>query len=231
MKTSILLLSALCLSILSGFAQTESSTPIVQKAVYFDVSPPLRDMLKTVPEKADNSLKVITNYFDVKKSSRKKISDDWTDPRLQSRYNMRATTTDSTIVNFEGNSNTQGYDPPDTYGQVGPNHYFAVVNCHFSIYDKTGTRLIGPVSTSTIWNGMPNNQNGGDAVVMYDADADRWIISQLAYPSGYDLVMFAVSQTNDPTGSWYRWEYSFTGLPDYPKFGIWRWILHGRKSF
>ncbi len=221
MKTTVLLLSALCLSILSGFAQTESSTPIVQKAVYFDVSPPLRDMLKTVPEKADNSLKVITNYFDVKKSSRKKFSDDWTDPRLQSRYNMRATTTDSTIVNFEGNSNTQGYDPPDTYGQVGPNHYFAVVNCHFSIYDKTGTRLIGPVSTSTIWNGMPNNQNGGDAVVMYDADADRWIISQLAYPSGYDLVMFAVSQTNDPTGSWYRWEYSFTGLPDYPKFGIW----------
>jgi len=33
--------------------------------------------------------------------------------------------------------------------------------------------------------------------------------------------MIAVSQTSDPTGSWYRWEYSFNGLPDYPKFGIW----------
>ena len=56
---------------------------------------------------------------------------------------------------------------------------------------------------------------------MYDKDADRWLIAQLSYPSGFDLVMVAVSQTNDPTGSWYRWEYTFTGLPDYPKWGIW----------
>ncbi|MEI8006283.1 MAG: T9SS type A sorting domain-containing protein [Bacteroidota bacterium] len=221
MKKNILLLITLLLFVLAGFAQTESSKPIVQKAMYFDVSPPLRDMMKAAPEKADNSWKVIKNHFDLNKSSWKSFPEDWTDPRRQRVYNQRATTSDSTIQNFDGNSNTQGYDPPDTYGVVGPNHYFQVVNCHFSIYDKVGTKLIGPVSTSTIWTGMPNNQNGGDAVVMYDKDADRWFIAQLAYPSGYDLVMVAVSQTNDPTGSWYRWEYSFTGLPDYPKWGIW----------
>jgi len=33
--------------------------------------------------------------------------------------------------------------------------------------------------------------------------------------------MIAVSQTPDPTGSWYRYEYSFTAMPDYPKFGVW----------
>jgi hypothetical protein len=33
--------------------------------------------------------------------------------------------------------------------------------------------------------------------------------------------MIAVSQTPDPTGSWYRWVYQFISMPDYPKFGVW----------
>lgn len=132
-------------------------------------------------------------------------------------------TQDSTIQNFLGNTNMQGYDPPDTYGQVGPNDYFALVNCHFSIYDKNGSLLLGPVSTETIWSGMPSNMNGGDGIVLYDAQADRWLIAQLSYPSSsVNLEMIAVSQTSDPTGSWYRWEYSFgSDLPDYPKMGVW----------
>ena len=72
---------------------------------------------------------------------------------------------------------------------------------------------------------MPNNSNGGDAVVNYDEQADRWVFSQLSYPNGSGtppfLVMIAVSQTPDPTGPWYRWEYTFTAFPDYPKLGVW----------
>ena len=77
----------------------------------------------------------------------------------------------------------------------------------------------------TMWSGMPNNMNGGDGVVLYDEQANRWIFAQLSYPSGvstppyYEMV--AVSQTPDPTGSWYRWEYTFTDFPDYPKLGVW----------
>src|ERR1039457_6569542 len=39
--------------------------------------------------------------------------------------------------------------------------------------------------------------------------------------TGPDYQMIAVSQTPDPTGAWYRWEFNFSGLPDYPKFGTW----------
>jgi hypothetical protein len=218
MKNCLLLVSALCIFISSGFSQNDASKPIVQKPIYFDVSPPLKDMAKQPQEKADNSLKVIKNYF---KPVEKSFGSDWVDPSLQKKYNSRATTLDSTIQNFDGNSNTQGYDPPDIFGQVGPNDYFALVNCHFTIFDKTGTVLQGPTSNSTMWNGMPNNMNGGDGVVMYDAQADRWFFAQLSYPTGQNLVMIAVSQTPDPTGSWYRWEYSFGYLPDYIKFGVW----------
>jgi hypothetical protein len=108
---------------------------------------------------------------------------------------------------------------------VGPNDYFALVNCHFSIYNKTGALLVGPTSSMSMWNGMPNNTNGGDGVVLYDEQADRWLFAQLSYPSGVTtppyFEMIAVSQTPDPTGSWYRWEYTFTDFPDYPKFGVW----------
>ena len=221
MKKYPTLIGLLCIIMSTGFSQTDGSKPVVQKAIYFDVSPPLRDMVKSTPEKADNSWKVIKNYFNARKNNRQTFSSDWVDPLIQHNYKIPTTTQDSTIQNFQSNSNTQGYDPPDTYGQVGPNHYFSLVNCHFSIYGKAGTLLLGPVSTSTLWSGMPHNMNGGDGVVIYDADADRWLIAQLSYPTGYNLEMIAVSQTNDPTGSWYRWEYTFTGLPDYPKIGVW----------
>jgi hypothetical protein len=60
--------------------------------------------------------------------------------------------------------------------------------------------------------------------VLYDEQADRWFISQFSFPNGLNgpfYQMIAVSQTPDPTGSWFRWEYLFTQIPDYPKFGIW----------
>jgi len=209
----------LCLlSTTYSFAQTG---PEVIKPVYFDVSPPLRDLVKTIPLKADNSWKVILNHFNVKKRHREQFTSDWKDPLVRNDIKLRNTSQDTIIADFDGNSNSQGYDPPDVTGQVGLDHYFALVNCHFSIYDKAGTKVLGPIDNSIIWNGMPGNMNGGDGVVMYDADADRWFFSQLSYPTGYNYVMIAVSQTGDPTGSWYRWEYSFNGLPDYPKFAVW----------
>jgi hypothetical protein len=223
MKKIINIISSLALILfcMDAFAQKEALKPEVKHPVYFDVSPPLRDM-PTISAKADNSWRVIKNYFDARKNRNKEsFSSDWVDPLVQRQYQYKMSTADSTIQNFSGNSNTQGYDPPDTYGDVGPDYYFQVVNCHFSIYSKTGALLLGPISNETIWSGMPHNYNGGDGVVMYDEHADRWFFAQLAYPSGYNLVMIAVSQTSDPTGSWYRYEYTFTGLPDYPKFGVW----------
>jgi hypothetical protein len=222
--TPIILSLAFALFCINAFSQKETGKPEVKHSVYFDVSPPLRDV-PILSTRSDNSWKVIKNYFNARKN-RNKVSfpSNWVDPLIQQKNNL-VTTNDSTIENFLGNTNTQGYDPPDTHGDVGPDDYFALVNCHFSIYNKTGALLLGPTSSESMWNGMPNNMNGGDGVVLYDEQADRWLFAQLSYPSGVNVPpyyeMIAVSQTPDPTGSWYRWEYTFTDFPDYPKFGIW----------
>jgi len=224
MRTAVLLL-LMCFSLsMTSYGQKSVSGPMVQMPVFFDVSPPLRDMMKVVPDKAETSWKdgIVKNRFNIKPKPSVKSAGFTQDPGLQTTDGM--VLTDTTIVNFVGNTNTEGYYPPDTHGDVGPNHYFQVVNCHYSIYSKTGTLLVGPLANSSIFTGLPNNSNDGDAVVLYDEQADRWLFSQFSlpnYPNGPFYQMVAVSQTGDPLGSWYRYQYSFTDMPDYPKFGVW----------
>jgi hypothetical protein len=134
-----------------------------------------------------------------------------------------------TLVNFDGINNVDGVLPPDTVGDVGPNHYVQAVNLSFAIYDKSGALLYGPAAISTLWGGFGGacqNSNNGDPVVLYDHLADRWFISQFALPSlpfGPFYQCIAVSQTGDPLGGWHRYQflYSNTKLNDYPKFGVW----------
>ena len=224
MRKISLFLLVLMFSISIVFGQDKVSGPIVQLPVYFDVSPPLRDIVSHLPKKAETSWKdgIVKNKFNIRPRVPGQAPGGLTDPALQRTNGMLLT--DTTIVNFDGNSNTEGYTPPDTHGDVGPNHYFQVVNCHYSIYSKTGTLLLGPLANNSVFSGMPNNSNDGDAVVLYDEQADRWLFSQFSmptYPNGPFFQMIAISATADPTGSWYRYQYSFTNMDDYPKFGVW----------
>ncbi|NCA78014.1 MAG: hypothetical protein EOM90_16935, partial [Alphaproteobacteria bacterium] len=223
MRTGLVMTIFFALATITS-GQNSEPGPVVQYPVYFDVSPPLRDMVKKFPGKADNTWKdgVVKNKFNIRKKPPVSIPAGQFDPFLQSVDGML--TTDTTLQNFDGNTNTEGVVPPDTHGDVGLNHYFQVVNCHYSIYSKTGTLLLGPLSNSSVFSGLPNNSNDGDAVVIYDEQADRWLFSQFSlpnYPDGPYYQMIAVSATGDPTGSWYRYQYTFTNMPDYPKFGVW----------
>ncbi len=128
------------------------------------------------------------------------------------------------LVSFDGPINVAGYSPPDPVGDVGPNHYVAMSNVHFQIYNKTGTSLYGPAANNTLWagfGGICQTSNDGDPIVLHDQLSDRWILTQFALgATNYNCV--AVSTTSDPLGTYYRWAFS-TGpnMPDYPKYGVW----------
>lgn len=133
MKKYISLLIFLFSCINIDFAQVLK--PAILKPIYFDVSPPLRDMVKTQPPKADYSWKEVRNFSNARKNQNKQaFPHNWIDPVIQNHTGLKSVTTDTTIQNFDGNSNTQGYYPPDTYGDVGPNHYFQIVNCHLNVF-------------------------------------------------------------------------------------------------
>ena len=140
------------------------------------------------------------------------------------------------VQSVEGVGNVNAVLPPDTNGDVGPNHFVQWVNLSFAVYSK-GTPstppalLYGPAPANTLWSGFGGpceTRNDGDPIVRYDHLADRWVMSQLAIPNSFFGLLFgpfyeciAVSATPDPLGAYYRYQYSFTKLNDYPKMGVW----------
>ena len=103
--------------------------------------------------------------------------------------------------------------PPDTNGAVGPNNYIQSVNSSFGIYSKTGTLQASFTENALFATSGTNPCNGnsfGDPVVVYDAIADRWILTNFAFalvagnPVAPYYECIAVSKTGDPVnGGWY----------------------------
>lgn len=139
---------------------------------------------------------------------------------------------------FDGINSTQsncGCYPPDTNAEAGPNHIVQTVNTAIAVYSKAG--VIAPTfpkPTNALWAGFNagpacRDNNDGDPVVMYDQLADRWIVTQFAIPgyksgvAGLNYECIAVSTTPDPTGTYFRYQFSYTSglLNDYPHFGVW----------
>ena len=132
------------------------------------------------------------------------------------------------FMNKDGSRFRIGGFPPDTDGDVGPNHYVQIVNSSFAVFNKTGGLsgpIYGAVPTNTLWSGFggPCQSRGdGDGVVLYDALADRWFITQFAVTdAGPWFQCIAVSTTGDPTGQYARYAYQYDGFNDYGKFGVW----------
>jgi hypothetical protein len=102
-----------------------------------------------------------------------------------------------------------------------------MVNSLTIIFGRDGTRLKGPFQSNAFWAGIGGNcerYNQGDPVVLYDEVAERWLVSQFAFPDSLNSFSqcVAISQTDDPTGAYHRYEFSFSniGFNDYPKHGI-----------
>ena len=142
----------------------------------------------------------------------------------------------ATSVQFDGLNNAMNgqvfgftVNPPDTIGDVGPNHYIQQVNLTFGIFNKAGARLVGPLKLSSLFAAGPTGTpcdltDHGDPIVLYDSMADRWLLSQFSVPGPDYYECIAVSKTGDPvSGGW--WLYvvpaPFRVFIDYPKLSVW----------
>lgn len=94
-----------------------------------------------------------------------------------------------------GNTGAQSV-PPDTFGSVGPDHFGAMVNSNFSVYEKDTQNRVLNVSLQGFWGaGL------GDPRIAYDPSEDRWVA--LATTFGTEIFL-AYSLTNDPSGDWFK---------------------------
>jgi hypothetical protein len=129
--------------------------------------------------------------------------------------------------------------PPDTVGDVGPNHFVQAVNTSVGVFNKTtGARQLG-VSFDTFFTGAVApcaTGNQGDPTVVYLPQYDRWVVADFAWTNiqnGPYYECVAVSKTSDPTAANGWWLYTIRAddathpwLPDYPKMGIWNDALY-----
>src|SRR5262249_16355590 len=138
------------------------------------------------------------------------------------------------LFTFEGIGDTCGCQPSDSEGDVGPNHYIEAINETFKIFDKNGNTLSGPTTYNSFFSSLTGtpctNANDGDPYVLYDPVADRFLISDFAFPSfpgSSSLQCIAVSKPNDRArggcffNAWQVDPATPTFLGDYPKSGLW----------
>ena len=206
--------------------------PVVYRSLRNDVSPRL-DAIKPVPTTPQDANRVRINKI---LPSRVQMARQTTrfsrDPIVQLWHGSGLMP--SPIANFEGIPNVNGVLPPDTQGDVGPDHYVQWVNLAFAVYNKTGTKIYPAApgtyaNGNTLWSGFGGaceTSNDGDPITLFDRQAGRWLMTQFAlpnYPNSPFYECFAISTTGDPTGTWYRYEWVSPSnkMNDYPKFGIW----------
>ncbi len=225
MKRTLILLVSLAILLIAGNLSAQNK-PIVSKATYFDKTRPLRELPLVSPQPRDRNWE--ENEIENESFDRELIKmnplPEGPDPVWQKTHGQRIT--NGPFVNFEGVGNRNGVYPPDTDGDVGPDHYFQMINLSFEIFDKEGNSLYGPADNRTLWSGFIGpwtTTNDGDPIVIYDELADRWVASQFAIntPNGTYWELIAVSATGDPLGEWYRYAFEYPVFNDYPKMGVW----------
>ena len=200
---------------------TEDAGPFVSQPVTPAISPAVRDLpnvpLEPVLDREINP-RLSLDYLPGSLS----VDPNWRDPAVPAA-DGNLLNTPAPILSFAGMSLANGGlgTPPDTNGDVGPNHYVQMVNVSFAIYDKSGNLLSGPHAIKQLWagqGGICSINSAGDPVVVYDSLANRWLLSQFA---NNNSICLAISQTSDPTGAYYLYEFTNNAFPDYFKLGVW----------
>ena len=224
MKKIFTLLTFTCGVLTVAMAQNttdeENYVPVKEGPTNFFKTPPIRDLIPLLEDGVNEE-----EYYDSKDGrgnpdrSYLATADpkglptaDGMDPVLQREQGWRDGS-NMLKANWQGSG---GSHPPDPSGAAGIDHYVHAVNTTYRVYEKDGTPLTGSMGLNSLW---PGSSNDGDPIVMYDRYADRWFISQ--FQTGSNEILIAVSETSDPLGSYYAYEYSFNSFPDYPKFGVW----------
>lgn len=217
MKKHVLTISFLLLSYLA-LAQNEET--IVTYPTSFSISQPLSNLFTADGEEVEPIEKIEVDQ----KSKRKAIEYIFQAEDGKQYQNDEATvqrnhglkTLSAPIKNWPGMNG--GGCPIDPTGAAGTSHYIQSVNVTpFKIFNKSNGATIGTVQNiGSLWS--PPVPNMGDPVIMYDRYADRWFISQFGSPR---QVYIAISQTSDPTGAYYTYNFTMPAFTDYLKFSIW----------
>src|SRR5438105_3808230 len=125
------------------------------------------------------------------------------------------------VATASGTFSDQNIEPPDTQVAAGPTSIVEMVNANMSIWSKSGAQLVPLVDLNAFY-GIPGGYGISDPRVVYDASSSRFLASAFALNVNNDSnVYVAVSNTSDPTGTWFHWlvRNTVATITDQPKIG------------
>ena len=132
---------------------------------------------------------------------------------LQSAVNKQMGKDIEVITNVQGLG--QG-SPTDPTGDVNKQYYMQAVNVtEVGVYNLDGS-LEMSFSMNTIWNPL-GASSAGDPIILFDEVLNKWFITEFTDPAN---VLIAVSDTNDPLGTYNAYNFATPNFPDYPKYAI-----------
>lgn len=219
----MVLMLACCLFFGLSLAAQNPNKPFVRHEWKHDVSLPARDLAAMA--KPFNPTNVRILYPGPRPQPFESVA-PYPDRIAQQERLPDVNTTN--LLNFDGQIH-DGVAPPDTNGAVGATQFVQTVNLTYAVYNKTtGAVILNATPLSSLFSGFgglcQTGPNFSDPIVLYDRAAQRWLIGLIAFNSSFtsNFVCVAVSTSNDATGSYNRYGFSFgNSVPDYPKFSVW----------
>ncbi len=210
---------------------TPDSIPTVVHASRHDISAPMRDIVRmlppNVPASTESEAVQIPNIL-LKPSNQagSALVPDYSRMQLHGT-NVPAPSVDLSFEAISAVTGACGCLPPDTNGDVSDHDYIQWVNSSWQIFDKL-TGVPNPATLTpkpgnsffTGFGGKCQTTNAGDPIALWDARAQRWVMSQFVTTAPFAQCV-AVSTSSDPLGTYYRYEFDWPNFGDYPKMGVW----------
>ena len=149
-------------------------------------------------------------------------------PELQQLWDDQAQATGSRpTTRVSINNGGTGVSPGDPVIDVSPNYVVYGVNSSsgttFTVYDKTGTKLAGPTTFSSLAPaGDGCRTSVSDPIVLFDRLANRWFLLEMGGTSSAPKNCVYISKTENPvSGGWWFYGFSTPSQNDYPHCGVW----------
>ena len=193
-----------------------------QEATFYGYVSPTIAQLVPAPNEAANSKDIVIPNFKGRELpvqfGSNEHQPDWV---WQQHQNTQKTTSASLLWQVQGIGN--GISPPDPTGEADSSVYIQGTNSgsggSYKIFNKyTGASVSGTLVMSTTL-ASPTVGGLGDPIILYYKSAKRWIITQFATQAQKKLLVY-VSQTSNPQGAYYFYQFTCPNFPDYPKWSI-----------
>jgi hypothetical protein len=113
--------------------------------------------------------------------------------------------------------------PPDVGGAVGLTKVMSAHNNNYRIFDKATGAVLSTVGTATFWSpvvAVAERASLTDPRTLYDRYNNRWIVCMQTTLASGGKLLIGVSQTSDPSGSWFLYSFNSGQTVDFPNLGF-----------